>query len=54
MRLYDFSIYAEKRQALKAVVDASCELEKPGVVIILKQNVRRWLQLHQELSRKAG
>lgn len=52
MKLYDFSIYAEHRRAAKAVAEIGSHLEKPGVVIELKQQVSTWLVLHREVTKK--
>jgi len=55
MRLYDFSIYAERRKlkkAAEAVANTATDLQRPGAVIQLKTEVRHWFALHQEVSRK--
>lgn len=52
MKLYNFSLYAKRRDAAKAVVETSVDLHKPGIVIELKQNVNTWLNLHREVTRK--
>jgi hypothetical protein len=52
VKLYDFSLYAKRRAAARAVVETAADLSRPGVVIELKQNVETWLKLHQEVTRK--
>jgi hypothetical protein len=52
VKLYDFSLYAEKRKerdAAKAVAEVVAECNKPGAVIELKHRVQDWFSLHQEV-----
>lgn len=56
MKLYDFSAYAARRDAIKqeqaavlAVVEAISHIEEPGAVIDLKQKVDGWFALHREV-----
>ena len=52
MKLYDFSLYAKKRQAAKAVAETVADINRPGSVIELKTHVRNWLDLHREVTRR--
>lgn len=55
MKLYDFSIYAKRRDAQKAahaVLAAAEKLAEPGAVIELKMKVNDWFMLHQEVLEK--
>lgn len=52
MKLYDFSLYAKKRQAARSVAEAVADINRPGSVIELKEHVRSWLDLHREVTRK--
>lgn len=52
MKLFDFSLYAKRRAAARAVVETAADLNRPGVVIELKQHVDTWLKLHREVTRK--
>ena len=61
MRLYDFSVFAERRDALQreeaaaeAVVEVIAHIEQPGAVVELKQRVNGWFTLHQEVVKKAA
>lgn len=57
MRLYDFSIYAQRRkemQAAQAVVGLVAEINQPGSVIELKSRVTHWFALHQQVLRRAN
>lgn len=54
MKLYDFSLYARKRRAEQAVVEAVSSIQQPGSVIQLKQHVRSWLELHREILKKSA
>lgn len=56
MRLYDFSVYARRRDLLKnrekaalAVVETIAHIEEPGSVIELKSKVTGWFTLHQHV-----
>ena len=60
MRLYDFSVYAARRDALRrekaaaeAVAEVVAHIEQPGSVIELKQRVDGWFTLHQEVLKRA-
>ena len=60
MRLYDFSVYAERRDAIRrekaaaeSVVEVIAHIEQPGSVIELKQRVDGWFTLHQEVLKRA-
>jgi len=52
MKLYDFSLYAQRRQAERAVAEIAVVLDKPGSVIELKHHVQAWLNLHREVLRR--
>lgn len=59
MKLYDFSLYARKRDernAATAVVLAAEQMNEPGAVLELKARVQNWMVLHREIleSRKVG
>jgi hypothetical protein len=57
MKLYDFSIFAERRkerQAAAAVAEVVEHLDQPGSVIELKQRVHHWLNLHSQVLHKAA
>lgn len=57
MRLYDFSIYAQRRaekQAALAVVDVATHIDKPGSVIELKDKVIKWMDLHKVVLKQTG
>jgi hypothetical protein len=61
VRLYDFSAYAERRDAIKrenaareAVVEVIAHIEAPGAVRDLKQKVDGWFMLHQEVLKKVA
>jgi hypothetical protein len=57
MRLYDFSIYAERRkerQAAEAVVSTVACINNPGSVVELKSRVNDWFVLHREVLRRAS
>jgi hypothetical protein len=45
-------LYAEQRKAAKAVAETGSHLERAGVVVELKQQVRVWLELHREVTKK--
>lgn len=60
MRLYDFSVYAKRRDAIRkeqaaahAVVEVVAHIEKPGSVIDLKHKVDGWFALHQQVLKRA-
>lgn len=55
MRLYDFSIYAQRRkeqQAASAVSSAVDNVNSPGGITVLKARVTDWLSLHQAIALK--
>jgi hypothetical protein len=52
MRLYDFSLYARRRQAAKAVAEVSGDMNRAGSVVELKEHVKVWLKLHSEIMHK--
>ena len=57
MKLYDFSIFAERKKercAAKAVSEVIADLNSPGAVVVLKERVSKYLVLHQEIMRKAS
>lgn len=57
MKLYDFSMYAQRRDALnaaKAVSVVAAEINHPGAVIELKSRVSHWFALHKEVLRRAS
>lgn len=57
MRLYDFSIYAERRkerQAAEAVVCTVAAINTPGSVVELKARLNTWFVLHREVLRRAS
>lgn len=56
MKLYDFSLYAERRDARRreqaareAVIEVIAEIDKPGSVVQLKQRVDGWFVLHRDV-----
>jgi hypothetical protein len=57
VKLYDFSIYAERRkerQAAEAVVSTVACINNPGSVVELKSRVNNWFILHREVLRRAS
>jgi hypothetical protein len=61
MKLYDFSAYAERRDALRneraaqlAVREAIAHIEEPGAVAQLKNCVDDWFALHREVQKVAN
>lgn len=57
MKLYDFSVYAARRDAIRkenaaalAVVEAMGHIEEPGAVIELKRKVDGWFTLHKDVA----
>ena len=61
MKLYDFSVYAERRDAIRkeqaarsAVVEVIAHIEAPGSVVDLKQKVDGWFSLHQDVLEKVA
>jgi len=52
MRLYDFSLFAQRRQAAKAVAEVGGDMNRAGSVVELKEHVKVWLKLHSEIMRK--
>lgn len=54
MKLYDFSLYAKKRQAARAVVETVVSIDKPGSVIELKEHVQSWFNLHKEVLKRTA
>lgn len=60
MKLYDFSVYAERRDAIRkeraateAVLEVIANIEQPGSVIDLKHKVNGWFTLHRAVLRRA-
>jgi hypothetical protein len=56
MILYDFSVYAERRDAIRkeraaveAVMEVITHIEQPGSVIDLKHKVDGWFTLHRKV-----
>ncbi len=57
MKLYDFSLYAKRRddrEAAEAVASAFASLNHPGAVTELKTKVEDWFDLHREVLRRAA
>jgi hypothetical protein len=57
MKLYDFSLYAKRRderKAAEAVASAVASLNHPGAVNELKTKVEDWFDLHREVVRRAA
>lgn len=61
LKLYDFSAYAERRDAIRkeraaaeAVVEAVAHLQEPGSVHELKQRVNGWFSLHKEAIQRVA
>jgi hypothetical protein len=57
VKLYDFSVYAKKREvqlSAARVLALKERLHEPGIVLELKREVQDWLVLHQEVSHKAS
>lgn len=61
MKLYNFSIYAERRDAIRkeddartAVLEVVAHIEKPGAVVELKHCVDGWFGLHQQVLKKVA
>lgn len=57
MRLYDFSLYAQRRaerRAAQAVAEVVADIDRPGSVIDLKQKVSHWLDLHRQVLRRTA
>lgn len=57
MKLYDFSIYAERkkeRQAAEAVASTVAAINNPGAVVELKIRVNDWFVLHRQTIRQAS
>lgn len=57
MKLYNFSVYAEKRNAVRreeaaarAVIEVMSHIEQPGSVIDLKCKVDDWFTLHKKVA----
>jgi len=57
MKLYDFSVYAAKRDAKKRktvaaseVSNAVCNINQPGSVTAIKEKVDEWFRLHKEIE----
>lgn len=60
MKLYDFSFYAARRDAIQkeeaaraAVIEVVSHIEEPGSVTTLKQRVNGWFLLHRNALEKA-
>lgn len=57
MRLYDFSIYAQRRaerRAAQAVAETVADINRPGSVVELKQRVEKWLDLHRDVTKRTA
>lgn len=57
MRLYDFSVYAKRREvqrAAQAVGEAASHAHQPGAVLDLKEKVVAWLALHRDIIKKSA
>ena len=57
MRLYDFSIYAQRRrerEASTAVAEAAATINYPGSVVVLKARINDWFDLHREVLKQAN
>lgn len=57
MKLYDFSIYAQRRaerKAAQAVAEAAADINRPGAASVLKERVTAWLDLHREASKRTA
>ena len=57
MKLYDFSVFVQRRDAKKAaqdVADAVAHLDQPGAVIVLKKRMSIWLDLHREITKRSA
>jgi hypothetical protein len=57
MKLYDFSIFAERRKerdAAKAVSEVFADLNNPASVLELKARVNIWIELHHDVLKRAG
>ena len=55
MKLYDFSLYAERReeiQAARMVKEAVSHIENPGTIHFLKTSVSTWMDLHRKVLAK--
>lgn len=53
MRLYDFSVYAKRRDATREAEQVRAfvpHLNEPGAVLEFKRRVEGWLVLHQEVE----
>lgn len=58
MKIYDFLVYRERKEALKKEEAASFDvsnaiicIQEPGAVNNLKQKVNIWYNLHQEVQK---
>ena len=57
MKLYDFSVYAERRKERKAAEDVAsivANINKPGAVIELKSRMNLWFDLHRGVLKRAN
>ena len=61
MKLYDFSVYAERRDAIRkeqaardAVVEVITHIQEPGSVIQLKERVDGWFMLHRDVLQQVA
>jgi hypothetical protein len=57
VKLYDFSVYAERRNAIRkeeaavrAVAEVMIHIEQPGSVTELKYKVDDWFTLHRKVA----
>lgn len=57
MRLYDFSIYAQRRaerKAAQAVAEVVADINRPGSVVELKEKLNHWLDLHKQVIKRTA
>ena len=57
MKLYDFSIFSQKRaerKAAQAVAEAVADINRPGSVVELKSRVGHWLNLHKQVLKRTA
>jgi hypothetical protein len=52
MKLYDFAMYAKRRDerlAQATVTELVDNINRPGAILVLKQQIASWFKLHQEV-----
>ena len=57
MKLFDFSVYAERRRerkAAEAVQEVLADINQPNAVDHLKTSVIFWFELHREVLKRAS